>query len=144
VDARGWEGGRARQMEGRRARAAAGGRADGRREIARGGGEGRGDGVRRGRPKLWMQSGEKVCIYAKPQPLFAKLTKLQILFAKPLDGYFLLLFANRAMQSLFAKPLEMLLDHPKIQKFFKNFRSHRILRHMYEALNIDENKKLIT
>jgi len=53
-----------------------------------------------------MQSGGKLCIYAKPQPLFAKLTKLQNLFAKPLEGYFLLFFANRAMQSLFAKPLD--------------------------------------
>ena len=58
-----------------------------------------------------MQSGGKVCIYAKPQPLFAKLTKLQTLFAKPLEGYFLLFFTNRAMQNLFAKPLEMLLEH---------------------------------
>ena len=58
-----------------------------------------------------MQSGGKVCIYAKPQPLFAKLTKLQTLFAKPLEGYFLLFFANRAMQSLFAKPLKI-LEHP--------------------------------
>ena len=40
------DGGHARQLEGGRARAAR--RADGRREIARGGG----DGVRRGRPKL--------------------------------------------------------------------------------------------
>jgi hypothetical protein len=55
-----------------------------------------------------MQSGGKVCIYAKPQPLFAKLTKLQTLFAKPLEEYFLLFFINSAMQSLFAKPLEML------------------------------------
>ena len=55
-----------------------------------------------------MQSGGKVCIYAKPEPLFVKLTKLQTLFAKPLEGYFLLFFANKAMQSLFAKPLEML------------------------------------
>ena len=58
-----------------------------------------------------MQSGGKVCIYAKPEPLFVKLTKLQTLFAKPLEGYFLLFFANRTMQSLFAKPLEMLLLH---------------------------------
>jgi len=56
-----------------------------------------------------MQSGGKVCIYPKPQPLFAKLTKLQTLFAKPLEGYFLLFFANRTMQSLFAKPLKMLV-----------------------------------
>jgi len=56
-----------------------------------------------------MQSGGKVYIYAKPQPLFAKLTNLQTLFAKPLERYFLLFFTNRAMQSLFAKALEMLL-----------------------------------
>ena len=49
------DGGHARQLEGGRARqggrARAAGRADGRREIVRGRG-GRGDGVRRGRPKL--------------------------------------------------------------------------------------------
>jgi len=56
-----------------------------------------------------MQSGRNVCIYAKSQPLFAKLTKLQTLFAKPLEGYFLLFFVNKTMQSLFAKSLKMLL-----------------------------------
>ena len=60
-----------------------------------------------------MQSGRKVCIYAKPQPLFAKLIKLQTLFAKSLEGYFLLFFTNRTMQSLFAKPLELLLRPTK-------------------------------
>jgi hypothetical protein len=34
---------------------------------------------------------------------------LQTLFAKPLERYFLLFFANKVMRSLFAKPLEMLL-----------------------------------
>ena len=69
-----------------------------------------------------MQSGGKVCIYAKPEPLFAKLTKLQTLFAKPLEGYFLLFFTNRAIQSLFAKPLEMLLGlfEPQITKSNSN------------------------
>jgi hypothetical protein len=62
------------------------------------------------RPNTWMQSSEEVGIYAKPQPLFAKFTKLQTSIAKPLEGYFLVFFffANMSMQSLFAKPLEML------------------------------------
>ena len=58
----------------------------------------------------WMQSGEEVGIYAKAQPLFAKFTKLETSIAKPLEGYFLVFFANISMQSLFAKPLEMLLS----------------------------------
>ena len=44
--------------------------------------------------------------YVKSQPLFTKLTKLQTLFAKPLE-------TNRAMQSLFEKPLKMLLNNVK-------------------------------
>jgi len=51
-----------------------------------------------------MQSSEEVDIYAKPQPLFAKFTKLQTSIAKPLEGYFLVFFTNMSMQSLFAKP----------------------------------------
>ena len=56
-----------------------------------------------------MQSAEEVRVYAKPQPLFTKFTKLQTSIAKPLEGYFLVFFANMSMQSLFAKPLEILL-----------------------------------
>ena len=36
------------------------------------------------------------------------------------------------------------LVHLKNQKLFQNFPSHRILQHIYEALNIDESKKIIT
>ena len=53
-----------------------------------------------------MQSSEEVGIYAKPQPLFTKFTKLQTSIAKPLEGYFLVFFANMSMQNLFAKPLK--------------------------------------
>ena len=56
------------------------------------------------RPNAWMQSSEEVGIYAKPQPLFAKFTKLQTSIAKPLEEYFLVFFINLSMQSLFGKP----------------------------------------
>jgi len=32
------------------------------------------------------------------------------------------------------------LVHPKNQKTFQDFLSHRILRHMHGTINIDENK----
>jgi len=37
--------------------------------------------------ELRMQSAEEVGIYAKPQPLFAKFTKLQTSIAKLFEGY---------------------------------------------------------
>jgi len=58
-----------------------------------------------------MPSAEGLGIYASPFPLFAKLTKLQSPIAKPLDMYFLDIFANTCMQSLFAKRLGMLLTY---------------------------------
>jgi len=56
-----------------------------------------------------MPSAEGLDIYASPFPLFAKLTKLQSPIAKPLNMYFLHIFVNTCMQSLFAKRLGMLL-----------------------------------
>jgi hypothetical protein len=55
-----------------------------------------------------MPSRSRVCIYANPSQDFAKLTKMQSPFAKPLDMSFVDFFAKIGMQSSFAKLLELL------------------------------------
>jgi hypothetical protein len=55
-----------------------------------------------------MPSRSRACIYANPSQDFAKLTKMQSSFAKPLDRSFVDFFAKIGMQSPFAKPLELL------------------------------------
>ena len=41
---------------------------------------------------------------------------------------------------VFEGKLRPCLIHRKTQKSFQDYSSHRILRHMHEALNIDESK----
>jgi hypothetical protein len=55
-----------------------------------------------------MPSRSRACIYANPSQDFAKLTKMQSPFAKPLYRSFVDFFAKIGMQSPFAKPLELL------------------------------------
>jgi hypothetical protein len=53
-----------------------------------------------------MPSRSRACIYANPSQDFAKLTKMQNPFAKPLDRSFVDFFAKTGIQSSFAKLLE--------------------------------------
>jgi hypothetical protein len=53
-----------------------------------------------------------VGIYAKPSQEFAKLTKMESSFAKPLNRSFEDFYAKKGIQSPFAKPLEMLRATP--------------------------------